>query len=70
MQSLKQDRTVRLEVCKEFRPKCDTLTRVQGWRELDFRGTDEVEVEEDLEEVMDGSYVTIAGGQDIMPIIV
>jgi hypothetical protein len=29
------------------------LTRMQGWREQDFRGADEAEVEEDLVEVED-----------------
>lgn len=43
---------------------------MQEWRELDFKGTEEAEVEEDWEEVMDNWYVTIPEGQDIMLAIV
>ena len=46
------------------------LTRTQGWREPDFRGMDEAEVEEGLEEVVNNGYVTIVEGQDFMPVIV
>lgn len=35
----------------EFRLKHGPLNRTHEWCELDFRGADEVEVEEDLEEV-------------------
>ena len=42
---------------------------MQEWHEPNFRGTDEAEVEEDLEEVKDRWYATIAKGQDIMPMI-
>ena len=43
---------------------------MKEWRELDFRGVDEAEVEEDLEEVADNWYSTIVEGRDIMPTIV
>jgi len=33
--------------------KCGPLTRIQEWREQDFRGVDEAEAKEDLEEVVD-----------------
>ena len=43
------DRTPSYRVQTKTRP----LIRVQGWREEDFRGTEEVEAEEDLVEVGD-----------------
>ena len=36
-----------------FQAKCSLLTRMHEWCKLDFRGVDEAEVEEDLEEVTD-----------------
>ena len=46
------------------------FTKMKEWRERDFMGMDEAEVEEDLEEVTDSWYVTLVGGQDIMLVIV
>jgi len=40
---------------------------MQEWHEQDFRAMNEAEVEEDLEEVTNSLYATIAKGQDIMP---
>ena len=42
---------------------------MQGQHKPDFRGAVETEVEENQEEVADNWYVTIANGQDIMPVI-
>jgi len=38
--------------------KCGALTKMQEWHKQHFSGTDEAEVEEDLEEVPDISYAT------------
>lgn len=53
----------------KFRLKWNPLTKMQEWREYDFKGTYKVEVKEDLREVVEGWYATIAEGQDIMPAI-
>ena len=43
---------------------------MQEWYKPDFKGADEAEVEDEMDEVMDSWYAIITKGQDIMPMIV